>query len=145
MEKGIREAFGLSGREVKTYSPLTLAYLGDCVYELVLRTVISEKSEASSKHHTSEGARLAKAPSQAALIKALLGEPDQPGLLTEEEYAIFKRGRNASPSHTAKNATTSEYRLATGFEALIGWLYLGGENERIYELIRTGWEKAGLL
>ena len=134
MEESIREGFGLNERAAKSYSPLTLAYIGDSVYELVLRTVVVEGGDRPPKELHRAGAALAKAQTQARMITAL-----QP-ILTEEERAVYKRGRNAHPATTAKHASTGDYRRATGFEALMGYLYLSGQEERLIELIRIGWE-----
>ena len=157
MEKSIRNAFNIKQRQLETYSPLTFAYIGDCFYELVLRTVLVTSAESSAKSHTKQGTELAKAVTQAKMMDALLGdgspsenegniEPEtekssSSGFLTEEEIAMFKRGRNANTTHGAKNASASEYRRATGFEALIGWLYLSGNEARAIEIIRYAWEK----
>lgn len=111
-------------------SPLVLAYIGDAIYEVVIRTmVISESGAQVNKLHkmTSE---LVKAHAQAEIMKSLE--------LTEEEHAVFKRGRNAKSVTMAKNATMSDYRNATGFEALMGYLYLSGRTERMLVLIRQG-------
>lgn len=135
MEESIRSKFGLKGKAAQFYSPLTLAYIGDSVYELVLRTVVVGGGERSPKELHRAGAELAKAQTQARMITAL-----QPHL-TEGERAIYKRGRNAHPATTAKHAATGDYRRATGFEALMGYLYLSGQEERLIELIQIGWEE----
>lgn len=136
MEESIRKSFDLSGRAPETYSPLTLAYIGDAVYELIIRTVISEEGEASAKAHTKKGTQLAKAVTQAQMARGLIADD----FLTEEEQAVYKRGRNTSITHSAKNATVSEYRAATGLEALIGWLFIQNRDGRMFELVRRGWE-----
>lgn len=139
MEKGmikeIAHAFELTERQIETVSPLTFAYVGDAVYELLIRTCISLGAEASVKIHSRSGAQLAKAATQAAMARELLP------LLEPEEEAVYKRGRNAHTAHSAKNASTADYRAATGFETLLGWLYMTDRRERIYELVRLGWEK----
>ena len=114
----IRELFGLKEVDMKAYSPLTLAYIGDAAYELVIRTMVVEKGnrQASQLHRLTTS--YVKAQAQAAMIEAL--EPE----LTEEELAIYKRGRNAKSYTSAKNASILDYRKATGLEALIGYLYL---------------------
>ena len=114
----------------QTQSPLVLAYIGDAVYELVVRTKVISHAEAtvSKLHHRSS--QLVKAQTQAASVKLLS--------LTQEEERIFKRGRNAKSYTMAKNATMADYRAATGFEALIGYLYLDGQTERMLQLIHEG-------
>lgn len=128
----IRELFGLKEVDMKAYSPLTLAYIGDAAYELVIRTMVVEKGnrQASQLHRLTTS--YVKAQAQAAMIEAL--EPE----LTEEELAIYKRGRNAKSYTSAKNASILDYRKATGLEALIGYLYLTGREERVLFLIKEG-------
>lgn len=135
MEKGLgylKETFELEYQDIRTYSPLTLAYIGDAIYELVIRTILVEKGNTQvNKLHT-RASRLVKASSQSAMIEKL--KP----YLTEEEMGVFKRGRNAKAATMAKNATMSDYRRATGFEALMGYLYLTEQWERMLELMKTG-------
>ena len=100
-------------------------------------TVIVEKGDASAKKMNREAVSHARASAQAQLIMAIKDD------LTEEEQDVFRRGRNANPGTKARHSTMSEYRLATGFEALIGWLYLKGETERLLTLIHLGWERCG--
>lgn len=128
----IRELFGLKEVDMKAYSPLTLAYIGDAAYELVIRTMVVEKGnrQASQLHRLTTS--YVKAQAQAAMIEALELE------LTEEELAIYKRGRNAKSYTSAKNASILDYRKATGLEALIGYLYLSGREERVLFLIKEG-------
>lgn len=128
----IRELFGLKEVDMKAYSPLTLAYIGDAAYELVIRTMVVEKGnrQASQLHRLTTS--YVKAQAQAAMIEAL--EPE----LTEEELAIYKRGRNAKSYTSAKNVSILDYRKATGLEALIGYLYLSGREERVLFLIKEG-------
>ena len=128
----IRELFGLKEVDMKAYSPLTLAYIGDAAYELVIRTMVVEKGnrQASQLHRLTTS--YVKAQAQTAMIEAL--EPE----LTAEELAIYKRGRNAKSYTSAKNASILDYRKATGLEALIGYLYLSGREERVLFLIKEG-------
>lgn len=115
-----------------SYSPLALAYIGDCVYELFIRTyVLSQGNRSVDKMHKASR-ELVKASSQAKLYFLLQDE------LTEEEEAILKRGRNAKSVSHPKNGDIIDYRHATGFEALIGYLYVEGKIERIKELIHKG-------
>ncbi|MBT9777549.1 ribonuclease III [Clostridium sp. MCC353] len=134
-----KDSLKLGEIDVRTYSPLVLAYIGDAVYELVIRTkVINHGSMQVNKMHK-KSSGLVKAETQARLIKALEEE------LTEEETAAFKRGRNAKSVSTAKHATVIDYRMATGFEALIGYLYLTEQYERMITLISHGLLKIGEL
>lgn len=128
----IRELFALKEVDMKSYSPLTLAYIGDAAYELVIRTMVVEKGNRQANQLHKLTTSYVKAQAQAAMIEAL--EPD----LTEEELAVYKRGRNAKSYTSAKNASILDYRKATGLEALIGYLYLAGREERVLFLIREG-------
>lgn len=135
MEKGLaylKETFELEYQDIRTYSPLTLAYIGDAIYELVIRTILVEKGNAQVNKLHKRASRLVKASAQSAMIEKL--KP----YLTEEERGVFKRGRNAKAATMAKNATMSDYRRATGFEALMGYLYLTEQWERMLELMKTG-------
>ncbi|WP_434309235.1 Mini-ribonuclease 3 [Hominifimenecus sp. rT4P-3] len=134
MEESIRASFALPGGDVRTYSPLTLAFLGDAVYELVIRTKIVEQGSRPPKQLHLATSKLVKAETQSKMAE-LLAE-----YLTEEEIMVYRRGRNAHPATTAKHATTGDYRRATGFEALMGYLYLSGQEERMIALIRQGLE-----
>ncbi|MCI8950000.1 MAG: ribonuclease III [Lachnospiraceae bacterium] len=121
------------------YSPLVLAYIGDAVYELMVRSkVVNGGNIPVNKLHR-HSARLVCAQTQARLIKLL--EAD----LSEEELAVFKRGRNAKSVSTAKNASVADYRFATGFEALVGWLFLSEQFARLIDLISLGLERIGEL
>lgn len=136
MEAGImeymKEVLQIPKVDVRTYSPLSLAYMGDCVFELLIRTMlVSEANQQVNKYHK-KAASLVKAEAQAELITRLLPH------LTEEESTIYKRGRNAKSHTVAKNATTIDYRMATGFEALIGYLYLSERYERVIDLVKIG-------
>ena len=141
MEKGINayilEKFGMKAQDIRSYSPLTLAFIGDGIYDLIIRSVVVGKENSHVNNLHKRASRLVKAQSQSELIRALLPE------LTEEETAVYKRGRNAKSTTVAKNATISDYRRATGFEALIGYLYLEDQMDRIMELILSGMEKTG--
>ncbi len=111
-----------------TLSPISLAFLGDAVYEVMVREhlTLSEERKTEDLHRRAVGYVSAQAQSRAM-------ERIAP-LLTEDELQAFKRGRNAHVSHTPKGATTAQYHCATGFEALFGWLYLNGRIERLREL-----------
>ena len=134
-----KKSMGLEPVDVRTYSPLVLAYIGDAVYELMIRSkVINHGSMQVNKMHK-HSAALVKASAQAQLMKALQEE------LTEEELAAYKRGRNAKSATMAKHATMIDYRMATGLEALVGWLFLTEQYARLVELVSRGLVKAGLL
>ncbi len=141
MEKSIKETnlleailkkFDLKAGIAKQFSPLTLAYIGDGIYDLVIRTMVVERGNApvNKLHHNVS--HLVKAGTQAEMIELLKED------LTEEEFLVYKRGRNAKSFTSAKNASIVDYRKATGFEALIGYLYLNQEQQRLLDLIKLG-------
>ena len=143
----IKQQFECKEQDIRAYSPLTLAYMGDAIYELVIRTVIVERANRSANDLHKKATRYVKAETQAKIITALQGDPGEAGSLcelTEDERAVYKRGRNAKSYTTAKNATMSDYRKATGFEALVGFLYLTGQTERLLYLVKRGIELADL-
>ena len=120
----MQEIFQMKEVDIKEYSPLTLAYIGDCIYDLIIKTkVISEGNKQVKKLHQ-ETSSMVQASAQSEMMRAL-----QP-LLTEEEHAVYRRGRNAKSVSPAKNQSLTDYRRATGFEALMGWLYLKREWKR---------------
>ena len=114
--------------DIKTVSSAALAYLGDSVIEVLVREHLVEKGLSSSAHLNSEALKYVRASAQAEAMKNIID------LLTEEEEAAFRRGRNMGHSSTPKSASVSEYRTATGMEALFGWLHLSGKTERMHEL-----------
>lgn len=138
MLEQIRRAFVCKGTDIRTYSPLTLAYIGDAVFDLVIRTVVVQRANRPAEKLHKQTVKYVKAEAQSAMIQQLKEE------LTEEELAVYKRGRNAKSGSTAKNASVGDYRRATGMEALIGYLYLQDRMERVLELIRAGIEKTGM-
>lgn len=131
----LSEQMNLPAMNVKTYSPLTLAYIGDSIYDLIIRSMIVAKGNAPVNKLHKQASALVKANTQMRMYHAI------EELLTEEEMAVYKRGRNAKSFTTAKNATMSDYRAATGFEALIGYLYLNNQMDRILSLVNCGLEK----
>lgn len=113
-------------------APLVLAYLGDAVYELEIREMLVKRDHSRPSQLNREATHLVCAAAQSKMAEALLP------YLTEEEEAVYRRGRNAHSPTTAKNQTIGDYRRATGFEALIGYLHLCGETARMRELIALG-------
>jgi len=130
----IKDTFQTQEINPDQYSPLALAYMGDCAYEIVIRTLLVHKGNAPVDKLNRKASRLAKAETQSQMITAIQEQ------LSEEELTMYKRGRNAKSYSSAKNASINDYRRATGFEALIGWLYLKGEFERMTQIIRMGFE-----
>ena len=136
MDKAIKSTFNTPDINADQYSPLTLAYMGDCAYEIVIRTLLVHKGNTHVDRLNKRASNLAKAATQSQIIGAIQDN------LTEEELTIYKRGRNAKSYTSAKNASINDYRRATGFEALIGWLYLKGRKDRINELFCKMMEEA---
>ncbi len=127
-----RELFQLPAKGAGEYSPLVLAYLGDAVYEIAVRsyTVLQGNTQVEKLHKKTSS--LVNAGTQAAIAHALKET------LSEEELTVLKRGRNAHSYTKAKNASTNDYRWATGLEALTGYLFLEGRYERLTQLIHDG-------
>lgn len=135
MEEGLtcfKEALKLTEVDVNSYSPLALAYIGDAVFELAVRSLIMNHGNVQVNKMHKRASGLVKAEAQANFYKMIYTE------LTEEETAVYKRGRNAKSGTMAKNATMKDYRMATGFEALMGYLYLTERFERMAELLGIG-------
>lgn len=136
--EAIKRDFGCGEIDIRTYSPLTLAYIGDAIYDLVIRTIVVERGNRSANNLHKKAVAYVNARVQARMIDALEDE------LTEEEAAVYHRGRNAKSYTTAKNASVIEYRKATGLEALCGYLYLQGQQERMLYLIREAITRLGM-
>ncbi len=117
----------LTAEDIDILSPLQLAYIGDAVYELLVRTYLLNKRLPVNKLHN-VAIKYVKAKAQAEIVHLL------ENILTDEEQRIVKKGRNAKSNTMPKNATVIDYKYATGFEALIGYLYLKGHDARIQEL-----------
>ena len=115
--------------EVNLMSPLTWAYIGDCVYELYIREHLVQTTNLKPHKLHIEAIKHVKAASQAKVLKGL------EDFLTEEEKEIVRRTRNTENHHVAKNANPADYMYATAFEGLIGYLYLAGEKERLEEIL----------
>ncbi len=128
----MRELFQMKEVDMKEYSPLTLAYIGDSVYDLIIKSlVINGGNKQVNKLHQ-ETSRLVQASAQSLMMRTMQEH------LTEEERAIYKRGRNAKSVSPAKNQSITDYRRATGFEALLGYLYLQKDWKRLLDLVKIG-------
>lgn len=128
----LKELFHLKDQDIRSYSPLTLAYIGDGVYELVIRTILVKKGNCPVNRLHKKASSLVKAAAQSGIMEVIEEK------LTPEELSVYRRGRNAHSPTMAKHATMADYRRATGFEALIGYLYLKEEYTRMIALIRLG-------
>ena len=116
--------------EVNQMSPLTWAYVGDCVYELYIRTKLVETTKLKPHELHIKSVKYVKSKAQAENLKKL------ETILTEEEKEIVRRGRNTQTHHIAKNASMQDYMYATAFEALIGYLYLTKQDDRLSEIMK---------
>ena len=121
--------------EVKLMPPLVWAYAGDCIYELYIRTMLINDTKLNAHKLHIETIKYVKAKAQAEILEKIKDD------LTEEELNIVRRGRNAENHHLPKNANLSEYSHATAFEALIGYLYLSKQDERLNEILSKCYNK----
>lgn len=137
--KSFKEALRLKDTDVSTYSPLALAYLGDAVYELAVRSFVMNRGNTQVNKMHKKTASLVRAEAQAGMYQLLEDE------LTMEERSIYKRGRNAKSATMAKHAAMKDYRMATGFEALMGYLFLTEQFDRMACLLGSGLQKMGEL
>lgn len=128
----MQELFQMQEVDIKEYSPLALAYIGDAVYDLVIRSLVLNEGNRQVQKMHKRTSSMVQASAQARIITALNDR------LTEEEHAVYKRGRNAKSMSPAKNQSVSDYHKATGFEALMGYLYLKKDWKRMLELIKAG-------
>ena len=123
--------------DVNTMSPLTWAYVGDAVYELFIRTHLVNTTKLKPHMLHVESIKYVKANAQFKMLNKILNS------LTEDEKDIVRRGRNAENHHLPKNATVEEYSYSTAFEALIGYLYLTKQDERLKEILEKCINKDG--
>ena len=128
----LKELFHLEDQDLRNYSPLTLAYIGDGVYELIIRTILVKKGNCPVNRLHKKASSLVKAGAQSAIMEVIEEK------LTPEELSVYRRGRNAHSPTMAKHATMADYRRATGFEALMGYLYLKEDYTRMLTLVRMG-------
>ena len=131
--------FDQEKQDIRTISPLTLAYIGDSVFDLIIKTIVVGQGNAPVNKMHKKVSEIVKAHGQVLMYEAIKD------ILTEDESSVFKRGRNAKSYTSAKNATKIDYRIATGYEALIGYLYLQDKMDRVLELINIGLDANGYL
>lgn len=139
LNQQIKETFAIADVDIRTYSPLTLAYIGDGIFDVVIRSIVVGRGNTPVNQLHHKTSHIVKAHSQAMMAEVLLDE------MTDTEKDIYRRGRNAKSHTMAKNATVMDYRSASGFEALMGYLYLTDEMDRILELISIALERCDLL
>ncbi|MBS6764438.1 MAG: ribonuclease III [Clostridium sp.] len=128
----ITEVLNLQEVDADSYSPLVLAFIGDCVYDLVIKSMIISRGNKQVHKLHEETSRFVQASTQSLMMRTMQQH------LTEEEHAIYRRGRNAKSVSPAKNQSITDYRRATGFEALLGYLYLKKDYERLMALVKAG-------
>lgn len=133
----IRKAFPGKVADVRTYSPLTLAYIGDAIYDLIIRTVIVTRANRPNNDLHRIAVRFVSAGAQAKMADALQD------MFTEDEQSVYRRGKNSKPHTTAKNASIEDYLKATGFEAVMGYLYMTEDMDRALLLVKEGIERCG--
>lgn len=134
MDESIFGALGASSpikkEDLNTYSPLVLAYAGDAVYELYIRTLLISRGNAPVHKLHKQSISFVKAKAQSDTIHSLME------ILTPEEQDVVRRGRNAKSGTIPKNADVTDYKYATGFESLLGYLYLKGDHTRLLDVLR---------
>ena len=138
MEKSVefdsymREIFQMEEVDIHTYSPLTLAYIGDSIYDLIIKSIVINGGNKQVNKLHKDTSNLVQASMQSLMMRAMQEH------LTQEEHAVYKRGRNAKSVSPAKNQSITDYRRATGFEALLGYLYLKRDWKRLLDLVKIG-------
>ncbi len=131
----IKDQFEIKDTDINTYNPLTLAFIGDSVYETIVRTMVVSKGNKSVNALAKDKNKLVNAKTQSRIAEILTE------YYTEEEADIYRRGKNAKTANHSKSAAYSEYHRATGLEAVFGYLYLTGKLDRCLELFKTALEK----
>ena len=131
----IKEQFDIKDTDINTYNPLTLAFIGDSVYENIVRTMVVSKGNKSVNALAKDKNKLVNAKTQSRIAELLTD------YYTEEEADIYRRGKNAKTANHSKSAAYSEYHRATGLEAVFGYLYLTGNLDRCLELFKIALEK----
>ena len=128
----MNEVFQMEEVDIQTYSPLALAYIGDSVYDVVIKSLVLNQGNRQVQKLHQDTSKLVQASTQSLMMRTMQEH------LTEEEHGVYKRGRNAKSVTPAKNQTLTDYRRATGFEALLGYLYLKKDFKRLIDLVKIG-------
>lgn len=118
----------INGVDIRTIPPLTLAYVGDSVMDLFVRSYFATTTHEVVQNLNNKAIKIVNASSQAKIISEISG------FLTDEEKDVVRRGRNAKSATKPKHADVTDYRLATGLEALLGYLFISGQTERLCEI-----------
>lgn len=135
----VKNTFQIKNQDIRSFSPLALAYIGDTIFDLMIRSIVLAGGNTPVSKMHKACSEIVCATSQAAIYDAIYED------LTEEEQEVATRGRNAKSKTTAKNASVLDYRKATALEALLGYLYMEEQNERLYELVHLGLKKTGRI
>lgn len=130
----IKQEFATDGGDLRSYSPLSYAYIGDSIYALIVKSVMTLKGNVAANVLNKRTVDYVKASAQARIAQYF----GSSALLTEDEADMLRRGRNAKSPSIAKHASVQDYRLATGLEALMGYLYMKNEHERLVQLMKLG-------
>lgn len=133
----MNDLFEMEEVDIREYSPLTLAYIGDSIYDLIIKSLVVNQGNAQVNKLHKRTSELVQASAQSFMMRTIQEH------LTEEEHAVYKRGRNARSVSPAKNQSITDYRRATGFEALMGYLYLKKNWKRMLDLVKIGLESMG--
>ena len=128
----MNELFQMEEVDIREYSPLTLAYIGDSIYALIIKSIIVNRGNKQVNKLHKDTADLVQASTQSKMMRTMQE------YLTEEEHTVYKRGRNSKSVTPAKNQSVTDYRRATGFEALLGYLYLKKDWKRLLDLVKIG-------
>ncbi len=128
----MQEIFKMEEVDIHSYSPLTLAYIGDSIYALIIKSIIVNRGNKQVNKLHKDTADLVQASTQSKMMRTMQE------YLTEEEHTVYKRGRNSKSVTPAKNQSVTDYRRATGFEALLGYLYLKKDWKRLLDLVKIG-------
>ena len=138
----MQEIFQMQEVDIKTYSPLALTYIGDCIFDLIIKSLVLNQGNKQVQKMHKETSRIVQASAQSLMMREIQKH------LTEEEHLVYKRGRNTKTVSPARNQSLTDYRRATGFESLLGYLYLKKEWKRMLDLVKIGldsleteWEK----
>lgn len=131
-ENYMKDLFQMQEVDVQTYSPLTLAYIGDCIFDLIIKNLVVRQGNKQVQKLHKETSQFVQAQTQSRMMRKMQEH------LTEEEHGVYRRGRNSKTVTPAKNQTITDYRRATGFEALLGYLYLKQDYKRLLDLVKIG-------
>lgn len=130
----IHSAFDGGKTDIRSYSPSTFAYIGDSIFEIVIRTLVTDKGQRPIDVLNKNAIKIVCAKTQAKMADAVYD------LLSVEEQDIYRRGKNTKTHSIAKNASIADYKKATGLEALCGYLFLKNDTKRIVEIIKNALE-----